>query len=471
MIDFKSVRQRRFDATCQTDGLSARSRRWALAALWAAVAMSVLDGTLVNVALPTISRSLDLEPARAIWILNAYQLAIVASLLPLSALGQIVTFRRVFLSGLTLFVVSSVACVISQSLPQLVCARAIQGLGAAGIMSSSGALLRHIFPSAQLGRAVGLNAMVIAGSAAIGPSFASAILAVGPWPYLFAINVPVGLIALILAWFALPVTPRADYKLDLVATALNVATFGMLVIGVDILIHGGRSVEGSLLFAMGLGAGWLLVARSRSQLRPLVPLDLLRNFGFSLAIVTSVASFTAQMLAYVALPFLFQSDLHLDLTQTGLVFCAWPAAAAMTAPIAGRLSDKVPSGLLAGIGLAILAIGLFLLSSLTRNSSHVTIMFQMALCGLGFGLFQSPNNRELLGTAPEERAGAAGGILAVARLTGQTGGTALAAALFATTMQGPLWCLRFAMVAAAIAATIGFIRRGVNGQRGVQLSS
>jgi DHA2 family multidrug resistance protein-like MFS transporter len=418
------------------DGLPPRARLWAVAAIWLALLMAVVDSSIANVALPTIAKELRAQAAASIWVVNAYQLAIVVSLLPLAALGEIVTYRRIFLAGLGVFVLASVFCCFAQSLPELTLARALQGFGAAGVMSVNPALVRFTYPAAQLGRGIGLNALVISTASVIGPSLASLILAHGSWPWLFAVNVPTGLAALLVGYFALPVSPKSGGRLDRPAAMLNVAAYGLTIVGIDLLTRSGGSLLGLACLAAGVGAGVLLVRRSLPQARPLVPVDLLRSPLFTLTVVTSVASFTAQMLAFVSLPFFFQEVLHHTQVQTGLLMTAWPVAVGVAAPLSGRLADRYPAGVLGGAGLAMLAAGLFLLACLAPGAGTADIVWRMALCGFGFGLFQSPNNRTLLAAAPKARAGAAGGMLASARLTGQTAGATLAAVMFSIAAGG-----------------------------------
>ena len=328
------------------DGLPKPRRYWSIAAIWLALTMAVLDASIANVALPTIARDLNAAPAESIWVINAYQMAIVVSLLPLAALGEIVGYRRVFQAGLVLFVIASGGCALAHALPQLAFARAVQGLGAAGVMSVNGALVRYTYPHRQLGRGVGLNALVISVAAVVGPSAASAILAVGPWQWLFAINLPVGLAALSLAWFALPESARTGRGLDWVSAALNVLAFGLVIVGIDGLTRGAASWIGVLELAGGALAAALLIHRSFSQSRPMVPIDLLRGRLFSLSILTSIASFAAQMLAFVALPFFFQDVLHRSQVETGLLITPWPLAVGVAAPLSGHLADRFSAAVL-----------------------------------------------------------------------------------------------------------------------------
>ena len=409
------------------DGLPTPRRWWAAATIWAAIAMTVLDGAIANVALPTIARDLAAAPAQSIWVVNAYQLAIVVSLLPLAALGEIVGYRRIYQAGLLVFTLASLSCALSPSLLVLAAARTLQGFGAAGIMSVNGALVRYTYPQKMLGRGVGLNALVVATSAAAGPTLAAAILAAGSWQWLFAINVPIGIATFVVAACTLPKNPLAKKRFDLLSAGLNALAFGLVVTGVDVLTRTRARLAGAAELAAGLAAGVVLVRRELPLPRPLVPLDLLRIRIFALSILTSVISFTAQMAAFIALPFQFELIMHRDQVQTGLLLTPWPLGVALAAPLAGWLADRVSAAILGGVGLAIFAAGLAWLAVLPADAPNFQIIWRMAICGIGFGFFQSPNNRTMLSSAPRERSGAAGGMLATARLTGQTAGAVLIA--------------------------------------------
>src|ERR1700710_35601 len=179
-------------------GLPPPQRYWAILVVALGITLAVLDGAIANVALPAIAHNLHASPADSIWIVNAYQLAITVSLLPLASLGDRIGYRRVYMSGLALFTVASLGCALSDSIVTLAVARVIQGFGAAGIMSVNTALVRMIYPPQHLGRGVSINATVVAISSVIGPSVAAAVLAIAPWPWLFAINVPIGIAAIVL---------------------------------------------------------------------------------------------------------------------------------------------------------------------------------------------------------------------------------------------------------------------------------
>jgi DHA2 family multidrug resistance protein-like MFS transporter len=408
-------------AATASDGLPTPRRYWSVAAIWLAMCMSVLDGAIANVALPTIAHDLNASAASSIWIVNAYQLAITVTLLPLAALGDRLGYRRVYMAGLIVFVLGSLGCALSHTLPQLTTARVLQGLGAGGIMSINAALVRFTFPKRLLGRGMGLNAMVISISAAIGPTVAAAILARGSWQWLFAINVPLGLLAVAIGVRALPHTVGTERKFDWISALLNAVAFGFLITGAESVVREGPA-SGLTKLAVGAAAAGLLTYRELRREAPLVPFDLLRIPIFGLSILTSVVSFTAQMMAYVGLPFYFQGAMGRSAVETGLLMTPWPLGVAVSAPIAGRLADRYRAGALGGIGLAVFAAGLGLLSVIHPGMSNLDIAWRMAICGLGFGFFQSPNNRAMVTSAPMHRSGAAGGALATARLLGQTAG-------------------------------------------------
>jgi DHA2 family multidrug resistance protein-like MFS transporter len=411
------------------DGLPLPRRYWAILGIILAIVMSVLDSTIVNVALPSIARDFGASAAASIWVVNAYQLAILMLLLPLASLGEIVGYRRVSQTGIIVFTLASIACALAPSLLTLSIARALQGVGAAGIMSVNAALVRFTYPQRSLGRAIGINAFAVATASAVGPTIAAGILAVAHWRWLFGINVPIGILALCLALWAWPASPRSSRALNYVGALLYAGAFGALLSGLESLAHHAATPLAVAQIALGVALGWLLTRHELPRAAPLLPFDLLRRPIFALSILTSVCSFMAQMTALVALPFEIQRLGH-SAVETGLFITPWPVALAITAPIAGRLADRYPAGILGGLGLMVMATGLLLLAFFPATGTSFGLIWRMALCGLGFGFFQSPNNRTIMAAAPRERSGAAGGMLSAARLLGQTLGAAGVAIVF-----------------------------------------
>ena len=441
------------------DGLPPDRRRWAVATLVAAVGLASLDTSIANAVLPTIAIDLHATPAGSIWIVNAYQLALVACLLPFSSLGEIYGYRRVYCLGLAVFTVASVMCASSWSLPSLTAARVLQGVGAAGIMSVNTALVRFIYPARNLGKGVGFNALVVAVATALGPTVASGVLSVTTWPWLFAINGPIGLLALCLAVRSLPATPRAGHRFDLISAILNAATFGSLILGIGEGAHSASPATTLGLLVAALVFGGLLVHRQLGLTAPLLPVDLYQRPLFALSSVTSMCSFAAQGLSFVSLPFYFQSVLGRSAVETGLLLTPWPVMTGMMAPIAGPLSDRFPPAILGGIGMAVLCAGLFLMATLPPEPATLQIVWRMMLCGAGFGFFQSPNLKAIMSSAPPERSGSASGIVATSRLVGQSTGAALVALCFGlSALHGPALALSLGACFAGAAAIASFSR-------------
>ena len=435
----------------------------AVVAVLAAIMMGVLDGTVMNVALPTLSKDFGVTPSDIIWVVNAYQLVVTMMLLGFAAIGDVFGYRRVFLFGVSVFVTASAMCAMSSSFEMMVASRVLQGIGGACTMSINTALLRLIFPPNRLGRVMATNAVIVAVTAASGPALGGAILAVGHWSWIFLMNIPLGLAALVIGWKLLPHNPpsKTPRTLDGQSVVLNAVFFGLLIYTIEQMAHDGFS---TLLVLQGIVTIVIGVAYIRRQLQipmPILPVDLFRIPIFSLSIGCSIACFTAQMLTLVSLPFFMQHSLGLSVAQTGLLLTPWPLATTLTAPIAGRLIERIHPGILGGAGMTIFALGLCMLATLGEISGHWDLIWRMAVCGIGIGLFQTPNNVTITTSAPIQRSGGASGMLGTARVLGQTLGTAMVAVLFhvmSAPGEGEKTCLWVAFVLAIAAGAVSLLR-------------
>jgi DHA2 family multidrug resistance protein-like MFS transporter len=414
-------------------GLEGPRRTAAIACVLAAIVLVVLDAAIANVALPAIAQALHVTPAVSVRVITVYQMALVMVLLPCAALGEGLGYRRVYTVGVALFTAASALCAFAPSLPWLVAARFVQGLGGACIMSLGVALLRFVVPQSQLGTAIGWNALAVALGSAAGPTVGSLILSAASWPWLFAVNLPLGALVLV-ASRALPQVPGSGRKLDLISVALNAAAFASLVIGAE-LVPDSRPLA-IVVFVLGALAMAALVRRELPREAPLIPLDLLRNGSFRVSVIASVCCFSGQSAAMVALPFYLQHGLDLSALQTGLLITPWPLTVALVAPITGWLANHVSSAWLCASGGALLAIGLAGAALWPLHGTPYVLIPFVVLCGTGFGLFQVPNNRNMFLAAPRARSGAAGGMQGTARLTGQTLGAVLMTLLLAMTSVG-----------------------------------
>jgi MFS transporter, DHA2 family, multidrug resistance protein len=441
------------------DGLPWEKRRWAIAAIFTALAMASLDTAIANIALPAISADLHVSPADVVWVVNVYQIALVATLLPLGALGEIVGHERIYLGGLLLFTLASVGCALAWSLPSLLVARTLQGLGASGCMSVNTALVRFVYPSRMHGRGFGHNAMVVATAFTLGPSIASGILALGPWPWLFAINLPFGIVAFLIGIKTLPSLPRLKHSFDFLGAALAAACLTLFIVAIGGAGHQAAPmlVLGALIAALAIG--WILMRRQADHPAPILPIDLFRRPLFALSAATAICSFSVQGLSFVALPFYFEDVLGRSQVETGFFMTPWPLVVAIMAPIGGRLSDRFSAGILGGLGLILLGLGMALLAMLPASPSVADIVWRMMICGFGFGFFQTPNMKAIMTSAPPHRSGSASGIVATARLVGQTTGAALAALCFSFAgRDGAALALALGAGFAVLGSVMSFLR-------------
>ena len=435
----------------------------AVIALQIVLVMTVLDVTVVNVALPILAEKFSISNSSAVWIVTIYQLVITMLLLPVSSIGDLFSYKRTFLTGVVVFTLSSAACALSQNFTMLVAARAIQGIGAACVMGVNVALVRLIYPREILGRGMALNAMCIAIATAAGPTIAGAILSVAPWHWLFLINVPLGILAFFMGWKLLPANPPADHKpkFDWQSAIENMIVFGLIFYALGNFSRKGDIVLSAVLLTVGLVVGFFYLKRQFGHEQPLLPVDLFRNSMYTMSIATSVCSFMAQNIAMIALPFLYLNGYHFSAINTGLLMTPWPLATMIVSPIAARYVEKHNPGATAALGMGVFIVGVFLLLYTGGNPSEWNIAWRMAICGIGFGMFQTPNNIVMVMATPVNRSGGAGGMQSTARLVGQTLGATIVStvfALFAKETTSITVCLHIAIALALCAGIFSYTR-------------
>lgn len=438
----------------------------AVTAILIALIMTVLDVTVVNVALPVLADEFGVSDSYTVWIVTIYQLVITMLLLPLSSAGDLYSYRKTFLTGIVIFTCASALCAASQNFEMIITARAIQGIGAACVMSVNIALTRLIYPREVLGRGLALNAMVIAIATAAGPTIAGGILSMTSWHWLFLINVPFGIVAFFLGKKLLPYNlPKHDKtKYDWVSSVENIVVFGLIFYSLGSFARKGDAVTNICLMSAGIAIGILYVRRQMTRRNPMLPVDLFGIRLYSLSIITSVCSFIAQNVAMIALPFLFLNSYGFSEITTGLLMTPWPLATMIVSPLAARFVEKHNPGATAAVGMAVYAAGITLL--LLLPDADVTawnIAWRMGVCGIGFGLFQTPNNIVMVIATPIKRTGGAGGMQSTARLVGQTLGATIVTVVFAIMYDGakPVdMCLYIALGVAIIAGLFSLSRAG-----------
>lgn len=422
----------------------------AVIAVLIVLVMTVLDVTVVNVALPVMADKFGISDSDAVWIVTVYQLVITMLLLPMSSFGDRYSYRRCFMAGVLVFTISSVMCALSGSFAMIVAARALQGVGAASVMGVNIALTRLIYPREVLGRGLALNAMVIAIATAAGPTIAGAVLSGASWHWLFLINVPFGLVAFILGKKLLPPNPSREHHghYDWLSAILNVVVFGLIFLSVGNFARKGDVTVNTCILAVGVVTGIFYVRRQLGMESPMLPVDLFGIRLYSLSISTSVCSFIAQNLAMIALPFMFLNSYGFSEITTGLLMTPWPLATMIVSPLAASYVERHNAGITAACGMAVYAVGVVLLISAPSSGiAEWNIAWRMAVCGIGFGLFQTPNNIVMVMATPIHRTGGAGGMQSTARLVGQTLGATFVTIVFAMT-TGVVTSVRVCLYAA-----------------------
>ena len=397
------------------------------------MAAAVLDASSVNIALPSIASALRVEPSAAAWLVIAYQGALVASLLPLAAIGERFGCRPAFIAGAALFALCAAASSLTPGFALLVAFRAFQGVGAAAIMALGVALLRHTVAEEEFGRAIGWNAMTVALFSAAGPAIGALFLGLGSWRFVFAGSVALAAMA-IATGCALPSRHSEGKKLDGIGMLAYAAIVPAFVIAAGMMRQ--SSLAAALLLAGGTAGLGLLVRRDLRRDVPFLPLPLFRSPCFARSVMASVLCFTALGLALLVLPFALHERLGLSPGGTALMMTPWPVAVLLTTPMTTCLLNRTRPAKLCTVGAIVLALGLATLAAVPPGWGASMHVAGIVLCGIGFGLFQTPNNRNIFLAAPADRAASAGGVQGTARLAGQvTGALATSILLSAATVE------------------------------------
>jgi DHA2 family multidrug resistance protein-like MFS transporter len=368
--------------------------------------------------------------AASVWVVNGTQLAMTSTLLFFAALGDARGAKRLYLAGVTLFTLATIGCMLARSFDLLIGLRVVQGLGASALIVTTNSLTRALYPTEMIGRSVAINATFVAVGTAAGPTLGGIILSFAPWPWIFALSVPLGIISIVLGWRALPSLPGTGARIDYPSGALATAGFAGLIYALDGVSRHVPAAEVGGIAAAGALAMAVFVHRQRHIAHPLLAVELFRVPIFSVAVIASAATYTAQGLAYVSLPFFFQSVLGHSPLVAGLLLSAWPVMAMIVATRMGPLSDRYSAPLLCTLGIVVMGVGLALFALLPSAPAAWMIVACAGVAGAGFATFQTPNNRAIIASAPPHQTGRAAGVMSAARLTGQTSGAALVALIF-----------------------------------------
>jgi EmrB/QacA subfamily drug resistance transporter len=388
-----------------------------------------LDGSILNVILPTITRSFAATMALAEWVPMVYLLTIAGLVLLFGRLGDIVGYRRVFLTGLLGFVAASVLCATSPTMHTLVAFRAVQGVAAGMMMAVPLAILTRTFPASQRGRALGLYAISISVGLAVGPSLGGFLTALVSWRAAFLINVPVGLLAFVLAVRVLPEMRGRPGHVDVPGVFLALSALSSFLLFVTEAQQDGLTPFTVTLLLVAVVSAGLFVRTERRSPDPMLPLDLFRNPSLSCGALASLFNFMGQFVVVFLTPFFLQRVLEESPGRVGLVMTAFPLAVLCVAPASGALSDRIGTVGPAVFGMTVSALSCGLLATLPADTGAEQVAWRLALFGLGAGIFGSPNNSAVMGSAPREHLGVVSSLLGTVRTVGMVLGVAAGAAV------------------------------------------
>jgi len=408
---------------------------WALAAVGSGVLLSTIDGSIVNIALGTLVGAFNSNLNVVEWVMLAYLLTISCLLLLMGRLGDMFGKRRVYVIGFGIFTLASALCGLAPTVGTLIGFRVLQGVGAAMIQAVGPALLVAAFPQSERGTALGAIGSFVAAGILIGPALGGVLLRYVGWEAIFFVNVPLGMVGiwLTLRSIAPDRSPARGQVFDVVGALLLMAALsGLLLALTEGPIWGWKDLRIAGLFVLFAVAGAGFVAWERRFPHPMISLRMFRSPAFSLNLLASFLLFLGLAFNLILTPLFLQFVLDLDLQTTGLALMGLPLALSLSAPISGRLSDRIGPRVLTVAGLLITAASLIGLSFAATGTPLVYLIGCLLVLGVGVGLFQSPNNSTVLGNAPREALGVASGLLAVMRNLGQTAGVAIAGAVWAS---------------------------------------
>jgi EmrB/QacA subfamily drug resistance transporter len=411
------------------------SRKWyVMAAAALGIFLATIDGSIVNIALPTLVRSFGTDFATVEWVVLSYMLSLAVLLLGVGRLADMKGKKRIYTAGFIVFTAGSVLCGLSPTIHWLIGARVLQGTGGAMILGLGMAIVTEAFPPSERGKALGISGAMASIGIVTGPTLGGLLLSVLSWHWIFFVNLPVGILGTLLVIRYVPaIRPPGGQRFDFAGGLTLLATLLSLLLALS-LSQGSGFTNPAVLALLGACAGSLLlfIWIERRAVQPMVDLQLFRNRLFSISLVTGLITFIAMAGTTILMPFYLQGVLGFDTRQAGLLLAVVPLVAGLTAPISGNLSDRLGVRPITMVGLAVMLGGFLAVSTLGTQTTALGYALRFIPVGLGLGIFQSPNNSAIMGAAPRGRLGIVSGMLALNRALGQTIGMALLGAIWAS---------------------------------------
>lgn len=405
---------------------------WVMAAVAMGVFLATIDGSIVNIALPNLVSYFNESLAVVEWVVLAYLLTVTTLMLSVGRLADMVGKKKIYLAGMILFTIGSALCGTAMNVQSLIGFRVFQALGAAMVQALGTAIVTEAFPSEERGKALGIIGTIVSIGVIAGPTIGGLILSSLTWHWLFFVNLPVGLIGMIMVLKFVPSDhSRTRQRFDFLgAGTLFISMFSLLL-----ALSIGQTTSFSSLIVIGLfGMAVVMlvvfISIERRADEPMIDPVLFANKRFSVNLITGLMTFVGTSGSVLLMPFYLQNMRGFSPEKAGLMLVVVPVVAGLIAPIAGSLSDRGKSNLIISLGLITQVIGFLSVSTLDANTSIIGYILRYIPVGIGIGLFQSPNNSMVMGSAPRNRLGIASGLLSLTRTLGQTTGIALLSALW-----------------------------------------
>lgn len=411
------------------------SRKWyVMAAVAMSIFLATIDGSIVNVALPTLVRDLNTDFATIQWVVLAYLLTMTTLMLSIGRLGDMIGKKPIYNAGFVVFTVGSALCGLAQTVYWLIGFRVLQAVGAAMTLALGAAIITEAFPDRERGRALGLIGTIVSIGVIIGPTIGGVLIKVLSWHWIFFVNLPVGIIGTLMAWRFVPnFKPRGRQHFDYWgAFTLFTSLLGLLLaltLGQQL---GFSDTRIYLLFGVWLLFLIVFLVIEIWTAQPMIDLKIFRNLLFSVNLVTGLVTFLAIGGLFILLPFYLEDVLQYNTQQVGFLLAVVPVGLGIFAPISGALSDRFGTRPITVLGLTTLLVGYAALIGLSTETTTWGYILRLIPIGIGMGIFQSPNNSAIMGTVPRERLGVASGLLSITRTLGQTVGIAILGALWAS---------------------------------------
>lgn len=408
------------------------SKKWyVMASVAMGVFLATIDGSIVNVAMPTLVKDLNVDFSIVEWVILIYLLTVTILMLGIGRFADMIGKKKIYSTGFLVFTLGSVLCGLSPTVYWLIAFRVFQAIGASMMMALGTAIITEAFPPSERGMALGISGLMVSLGVITGPTIGGIILESASWHWLFFVNIPVGLIGILMVIRFVPsIKPRGGQVFDVMGSVLF---FTSLISFLLALTTWQRTGLGP--FILGLSVSWivflfLFVVHERRTKSPLIDLKLFNNGLFSVNLITGFITFILGSGTTLLMPFYLQNVLQHSPRTVGLLMATIPITVGIIGPISGWLSDRIGSRPLTVIGLGVLITGYLSISSLNESTNAIGFILRSIPVGLGIGIFQSPNNSAIMGAAPKDRLGVVSGLLAITRTLGQTTGTAAVAALW-----------------------------------------